>query len=63
MQGERLLASAETKLSSAEVSSINRVKWVVMASKVAIFARRSCPRVFWRTDMRVSGEVEESGDE
>lgn len=49
------------KGSSAEVSSIRRVKCVVMASRVAMLARRSCPRVFWRTEMRVWGEVDESG--
>lgn len=63
MQGARLLARAATKASSAEVSSIRRVKWVVKASRVAMLASRSWPRVFWRTEMRVCGEVEESGVE
>ena len=49
------------KGSSAEVSSMRRVKCVVTASRVAMLARRSCPRVFWRTEMRVWGEAEESG--
>ena len=51
------------KVSSAEVSSIKRVKWVAMASRVAILARRSWPRVFWRTEMRVEVLVDESGEE
>ena len=34
------------KGSSAEVSSISRVKWVVIASRVAMLARRSWPKVF-----------------
>ena len=55
MQGARLLARAVTNSSSAEVSSMRRVKWVVMASRVAMLARRSWPRVFWRTGMRVEG--------
>ena len=55
MHGERLLARAVTKSSSAEVSSMRRVKWVVMASRVAMLARRSWPRVFWRTGIRVDG--------
>jgi len=46
MQGAMLLARDTTKASSAEVSSMRRVKCVVMASKVAMFARRSWPRVF-----------------
>lgn len=41
MQGARFWAREETKGSSAEVSSIRRVKWVVIASRVAILARRS----------------------
>ena len=49
------------KGSSADVSSMRRVKCVVMASRVAILARRSWPRVFWRTEMRVWSEVAESG--
>ena len=57
MHGERLWASAATKASSAEVSSIKRVKWVVMASRVAMLARRSWPRVFWRTEMRAASDV------
>lgn len=28
-----------------------------MASKVAMLARRSWPRVFWRTEMRAEGSV------
>ena len=63
IHGAKLVARAETKSSSAEVSSIRRVKWVVTASRVAMFARRSWPRVFWRTDIRVSEEVDESGVE
>jgi hypothetical protein len=59
-QGARLLARAATKASSADVSSMRRVKWVVRASRVAMLARRSWPRVFWSTEMRVCGDVEES---
>jgi len=40
-QGARLVARAETKGSSAEVSSIRRVKCVVRASRVAMLASRS----------------------
>ena len=36
---------------------------MVRASSVAIFARRNWPRVFCRTEIRVLGEVEESGVE
>ena len=61
MQGASVCAREATKGSSADVSSMRRVKWVVIASRVAIFARRSCPNVFWRTDMRVSVDVAESG--
>ena len=57
MQGARLLARAEMKSSSADVSSMRRVKWVVMASRVAMLARRSWPRVFWRTEIRAEGSV------
>ena len=63
MQGARLDANDDTYSSSAEVSSIRREKWVVMASNVAILANRNCPKVFCRTDTRVSADVEESGDE
>ncbi len=63
MQGARAWAREEVYSSVAEVSSIRRVKWVVIASRVAMLARRSWPRVFWRTEMRVSEEVEESGVE
>ena len=59
--GARLVASAETYSSSAEVSSTRRVKWVVRASRVAMLARRSWPSVLWRTEIRVSEDVEESG--
>lgn len=61
IQGARIWASEETKDSSAEVNSMRRVKCVVIASSVAILARRSWPRVFCRTEMRVSEDVEESG--
>lgn len=61
IQGASACAREAMNGSSAEVSSMRRVKCVVMASRVAMFARRSCPRVFWRTEMRVWGEVEESG--
>lgn len=46
MHGDRAEARADTYSSSAEVNSIRRVKWVVMASRVAILARRSWPSVF-----------------
>ena len=59
MHGERVVARAETKASSAEVSSMRRVKCVVRASRVAMLARRSCPRVFCRTGIRDSGEDDE----
>lgn len=55
MHGARLLARDEMNVSSAEVSSMRRVKWVAMASSVAMLARRSWPRVFWRTEMRAEG--------
>jgi len=61
MQGARVWARDAIKVSSAEVSSMSRVKWVVIASSVAILARRSWPRVFWRTDTRASAEVADSG--
>ena len=32
---------------------MRRVKWVVMASRVAMLARRSWPNVDWMTEMRV----------
>jgi hypothetical protein len=54
MHCARVCASAEIKGSSAEVSSMRRVKCVVMASRVAMLARRSWPRVDWMTEMRVS---------
>ena len=63
MQGARFCARAVTNASSAEVSSIKRVKWVVMASSVAMLARRSWPKVFWRTEIRVCDDDEESGVE
>lgn len=53
MQGARLLASDDMYGSSAEVSSMRRVKCVVRASSVAMFARRNWPRVFCRTEIRV----------
>lgn len=61
IQGARACAREAMKGSSAEVSSIRRVKWVVIASSVAILARRSWPRVFWRTEIRVASDVDESG--
>ena len=63
MHGARIWAREETKASSADVSSIRRVKWVVIASRVAILARRSWPRVFWSTEIRASEEVDESAVE
>ena len=36
---------------------------MVRASRVAMFARRNWPRVFCRTEIRVWGDVEESGVE
>jgi hypothetical protein len=54
IHGARLVASAATYCSSADVSSTSRVKWVIKASKVAIFVKRSWLRVFCRTDMRVA---------
>ena len=63
MHGASTCASAAMKGSSAEVSSIRRVKCVVIASSVAMLASRSCPRVFCKTDTRVSAEVDESGVE
>lgn len=41
MQGARFAASAAVYASSAEVSSMRRLKWVVRASSVAILARRN----------------------
>ena len=41
IHGARIWASEETKDSSAEVNSMRRVKCVVIASSVAILARRS----------------------
>ena len=63
IQGARAWAREAMYSSVAEVSSMRRVKCVVIASRVAMLARRSWPRVFWRTEMRASGEVEESGVE
>lgn len=63
MHGARIWAREETKASSADVSSIRRVKWVVIASRVAMLARRSWPRVFWSTEIRASEEVDESAVE
>ncbi len=63
IHGARFWARDETKGSSADVSSMRRVKCVVMASRVAMLARRSWPRVFWRMEMRASGEPEESAVE
>ena len=42
--------------SSALVSSMSRVKCVVMASRVAMFASLSCPRVLCMTLTRVFSE-------
>jgi hypothetical protein len=56
MHGDRFVARADMYVSSADVSSIRRVKWVVIASKVAMFARRNVPRVFWITLIRVVSE-------
>ena len=39
---------------------MRRVKCVVRASSVAMFARRNWPSVFCRTEIRVWAEVEES---
>jgi hypothetical protein len=47
-------ARAWTKLSSAEVSSIRRVKCVVMASRVAMLVSGRVPRVFWMIVRRSS---------
>lgn len=55
IHGARLLAREVTKVSSADVSSTRRVKCVVIASRVAMLARRSWPSVFWRTEMRADG--------
>ena len=63
MQGARVWAREVMKDSSADVSSIRRVKCVAMASSVAMLARRSWPRVFCRTEMRVEVLVDESGEE
>jgi hypothetical protein len=54
MHGARLWARAVMYVSSAEVSSIRRVKWVMSASSVAIFAKRSWIKVFCRTEIRAA---------
>ena len=51
-QGASALPRAVMYASSAEVSSMRRVKWVMRASRVAMLARRSWLRVFWRTEIR-----------
>lgn len=37
---------------------MRRVKWVVMASRVAMLLRRSWPRVDWRTLIRGEASME-----
>lgn len=48
------MASSFTYCSSADVKSINLVKWFMQASSVAMFVSRSCERVCCRTAMRAS---------
>lgn len=61
MHGASACARAVMYASSAEVSSIKRVKCVMRASRVAMLARRSWMRVFCRTEMRAASVDSEAG--
>ncbi len=52
--GANDVARAATYASSAEVRSINLVKWFIHASSVAMFVRRSWDSVCCRTETRAA---------
>lgn len=61
MHGASVCASWVMYASSADVSSMRRVKCVIKASRVAMLARRSWMRVFCRTEMRAESVDSEAG--
>lgn len=52
MQGAKVWAKDATYSSSAEVKSMSRVKWFIIASSVAMLFSRNCPRVDCSTLIR-----------